>query len=45
MFTRKEAYKKLSDYLKIELSATHIGLFDAKTAEKTEEFARGLLNL
>lgn len=45
LFTRKEAYKKLSKYLNIPARYTHIGLFDEKTAEKTEEWTRGLLNL
>ncbi|KKL86831.1 hypothetical protein LCGC14_1940770 [marine sediment metagenome] len=43
LFTRKTAYKKLSVYLGLKPKDTHIGLFDAETACKAKEFARGLL--
>ena len=45
LFTRKEAYKKLSAYLGIKPKGTHIGLFDLEMANKAKEFARGLLNI
>lgn len=44
MFKRKEAYRRLSEYLKINPKDCHIGMFDLETANKTHEFADKLAN-
>ena len=43
MFTRRNAYKKLADFLGRKVKNTHIGQLDRETALKVQDFARSIL--